>query len=78
MTVFTYMLKKIRLAWQTERCQRSAHQEMALIARIQHSYIVEFKEAWVEKCTAYVQCKLGKERENTTDLGNYKGSSSTR
>ncbi|KAK6936425.1 Protein kinase domain [Dillenia turbinata] len=24
---------------------------MALIARIQHPYIVEFKEAWVEKCS---------------------------
>ncbi|KAK4377929.1 hypothetical protein RND71_004225 [Anisodus tanguticus] len=44
-----YVQKKIPLVKQTEKSKRTAQQEVNLIAKLSHPYILEYKDAWVDK-----------------------------
>ena len=44
-----YVMKKIRLARQSERQREASLREMRLLAQLDHPNILRYKEAWLEK-----------------------------
>ncbi|KAD3336293.1 hypothetical protein R6Q59_028475 [Mikania micrantha] len=57
-----YVMKKIRLNKQTEKFKKTAHQEMDLLSQLNHPYVVEYKDAWVDEagiCIVTTYCERG-------------------
>ncbi|KAK3236838.1 hypothetical protein CYMTET_53047 [Cymbomonas tetramitiformis] len=58
-----YVVKKVRLARQTENQRKASHREMELVQALSHPYIVECHDAWVERghtiCVVYGYCEAG-------------------
>ncbi|XP_027364862.1 STE20-like serine/threonine-protein kinase [Abrus precatorius] len=63
-----YVLKKIRLPKQADKSKVTAQQEMDLIAKLNYPYIVEYKDAWLEKedyiCIITGYCEGGNMADN--------------
>lgn len=47
-----YVMKKIRLSKQNDKFQRTAYQEMSLMASLSNPYVVEYKDGWVDEGTS--------------------------
>ncbi|KAG8060469.1 hypothetical protein GUJ93_ZPchr0002g25702 [Zizania palustris] len=47
-----YVMKKIGLSKQNDKFQRTAYQEMSLMASLSSPYIVEYKDGWVDEGTS--------------------------
>jgi len=42
-----YVMKKVRLARQTDRQRKASHQEMKIVSALRHPYIVGYKDSWI-------------------------------
>ncbi|KZV50270.1 serine/threonine-protein kinase Nek6-like [Dorcoceras hygrometricum] len=58
-----YVLKKIRLSKVAEKSKCTANQEINVIVKLQHPYILEYKNAWLDKgnciCIVTDYCEVG-------------------